>query len=103
MKKDKLCTTPVLSYPNFKLTFILTCVASKLAVGAVLSQVPDGAERSIAYASRQLNTAEQSYSSTEPGITCPSMGHKVLPLLSIRPTICGQDRSLRSVLPTKFC
>jgi transposase InsO family protein len=63
--KDKLCTTPVLAYPNFKLPFILTCDASKLAVGAVLTQVQDGAERSIAYASRQLNTAEQSYSATE--------------------------------------
>ena len=59
--KDKLCTTPVLAYPNFKLPFILTFDASKLAVGAVLSQVQDGAERPIAYASRQLNTAEQSY------------------------------------------
>ena len=62
---DKLCTTPMLAYPNFKLPFILTCDASKLAVGAVLSQVQDGAKRSIAYASRQLNTAEQSYSATE--------------------------------------
>ena len=63
--KDKLCTTPVMAYPNFKLPFILTCDASKLAVGAVLAQVQDGAERLIAYASRQLNTAEQSYSATE--------------------------------------
>jgi len=63
--KDKLCTTPVLAYQNFKLPFILTFDASKLAVGAVLSQVQDGTELSIAYASRQLNTAEKSYSATE--------------------------------------
>jgi len=63
--KDKLCTTPVLAYPNFDLPFILTCDASKLAVEAVLSQVQYDADRSIAYASRQLSIAEQSYSATE--------------------------------------
>ena len=59
--KDRLCTAPVLAYPNFDLPFILTTDASKLAVGAVLSQVQDGAERPIAYASRQMNTAERNY------------------------------------------
>jgi len=37
--KDRLCTNPVLAYPNFNLPFILTTDASKLAVAAVLSQV----------------------------------------------------------------
>ena len=32
--KDKLCTTPVLAYPNFKLPFILTTDASNIAVAA---------------------------------------------------------------------
>jgi hypothetical protein len=63
--KDKLCSTPVLGYPNFELPFILTTDASRLAVAAVLSQVQDGAERAIAYASRQLNGAEQAYSASE--------------------------------------
>ena len=63
--KDKLCTTHVLAYPNFKLPFILTTDASMTAVGAILSQVQDGAERPTAYASRQLNKAEQAYSATE--------------------------------------
>ena len=35
------------------------------AVGAMLSQVQDGVERPIAYASRQLNKAEEAYSATE--------------------------------------
>ena len=43
--KDRLCTSPVLAYPNFNLPFIMTTDASKLAVAAVLSQVQDGAER----------------------------------------------------------
>ena len=63
--KDKLCSTPVLAYPNFELPFILTTDASKVAVAAVLSQVQDGAERPLAYASRQLNGAEQAYSASE--------------------------------------
>ena len=60
-----LCTSPVLAYPNFNLPFILTTDASKHAVAAVLSQVQDGAERPIAYASRQMNTAVRIYSATE--------------------------------------
>ena len=63
--KDKLCTTPVLAYPNFELPFILTIDASKLAVAAVLSQVQDGVESPIAYASRQMNKTEQPYSASE--------------------------------------
>jgi len=35
--KDKLCTTPVLAYPNFELPFILNTYASKIAVAAILS------------------------------------------------------------------
>jgi len=60
--KERLCTTPVLAYPNFELPFILTTDASKVAIATILSQVQDGKERPIAYASRQLNTAEQNYS-----------------------------------------
>ena len=63
--KNKLYTTPVLAYPNFELPFILTVDASKLSVAAFLSQVQDAVERPIAYASRQLNRAEQSYSASE--------------------------------------
>ena len=35
--KDKLCTIPVLAYPNFKLPFILTTDASRTAVAAIRS------------------------------------------------------------------
>jgi len=63
--QNRLCTAPVLAYPHFDLPFILTTDASKLAVAAVLSQVQDSAERPIAYASREMTTAERNYSASE--------------------------------------
>jgi hypothetical protein len=55
----------VLGYPNFKLPLILTTDGSKAVIGAILSQIQDGVERPLAYASRQLNTVEQAYSANE--------------------------------------
>jgi len=63
--KSRLYSTSVLAYPNFKLPFILTTDASKVAIAAILSQVQDGVERPIAYASRQFNTAEKAYTTSE--------------------------------------
>jgi len=62
---EKLCTAPVLAYPNFDLPFILTTDASQVTVAAILSQVQNGVERPIAYASRQMNRAEKSNSASE--------------------------------------
>jgi hypothetical protein len=45
--KDRLSTTPVMGYPNFKLPFILSTDASKVAIVAILSQVQVGKERPI--------------------------------------------------------
>lgn len=61
----ELCSDHVLAYPDFDQQFILTTDASKVAVAAILSQVQDGQERPIAYASRQMNKAEQNYSASE--------------------------------------
>ena len=63
--KNKLCNTPVLAFPNFNLPFILTTDASKLGLAAILSQMQNGEERPVAYASRQMNRAESSYSASE--------------------------------------
>jgi hypothetical protein len=54
----------LLAYPNFKQPIILTD-ASKTAIGAILSQVQDEAEKPVACASRQTNTAQKRYSATE--------------------------------------
>ena len=63
--KDRLCTTPVLAYPDFSQPFILTTDASKVAVAAVLSQLQEGGERTLAYASRQLTKTEAVYFASE--------------------------------------
>lgn len=63
--KRKLLTAPILVYPDFTKPFILATDASKEAIGAVLSQVVDGEEHPVAYASRSLHQAERNYSVTE--------------------------------------
>lgn len=63
--KTILTTEPLLIYPDFSKKFILSTDASGIAIGAVLGQVINGTEHPIAYASRQLNSAERNYSVTE--------------------------------------
>lgn len=63
--RTALTTAPVLQYPDFTQSFVVTTDASNYAVGAVLSQGPIGKDRPVAYASRTLNKAEQRYSTTE--------------------------------------
>ena len=56
---------PILGYPDFSLEFILYVDASNFAIGMVLSQIQNGHEIVIAYASRTLNRSEQNLSATE--------------------------------------
>ena len=63
--KNSLISEPLLKYPNFEQPFILTTDASGFAMGAILSQKIKGECFPIAYASQQLNPAEQNYSATE--------------------------------------
>ena len=59
--KHKLCETPILAHPDFSKEFILDTDASDFAIGAVLSQVFDGQERVISYASKTLSKSERRY------------------------------------------
>ena len=63
--REALINPPVLAYPDFAEKFILTTDASGVGIGAVLSQIQNGQERVVAYASRTLNKAERNYSATE--------------------------------------
>jgi hypothetical protein len=64
--KEKLCSAPILVYPDFEREFILYTDASGYALGAVLSQADeDRKERVVYYASKTLTDAERNYSVTE--------------------------------------
>lgn len=60
--KEQLISPPVLAHFDVDSPTLLTCDASTAAVGAVLSQLQDGVERPIAFASRALSETEQRYS-----------------------------------------
>lgn len=61
--KTQLCSRPCLRPVNFNEEFILSVDASKIGLGAVLSQLDPktGVEYPCAYASRTLNDAEKKY------------------------------------------
>ena len=61
--KSALCTSPVLTSPNFQKEFILQTVASDRGVGAVLSQLDDqGDVKPVVYYSRKLLPQKEWYS-----------------------------------------
>ena len=61
MLKHKLTHAPVLSFPDFAIPFVLDTDASHCGIGTVQSQIIDGKETVIAYASRTLSKAEWKY------------------------------------------
>ena len=63
--KGSLIKTPVLAYPDFSKPFRLATDASELGLGAILSQIDDGIERVVGYASRTINKHERNYTITE--------------------------------------
>ena len=62
--KNALCTAPVLAYPRDDCEYILDTDASDVGVGSVLSQIQEGKERVVAFASKKLNRTQQRYSVT---------------------------------------
>lgn len=61
--KDMLQSSDLLVHFNPELPIVLSCDASSVGLGSVLShKMKDGSEKPIAYASRSLNKAEKNYS-----------------------------------------
>lgn len=60
-----MTSQPILAYPDFSKPFIIQTDASDVGVGAVLSQIQDGKEHPISYASETLDQTKRSYSATE--------------------------------------
>ncbi len=60
--KDALTSSPVMAFPHFDQPFTLSTDASNKAIGAVLSQIQDGKERVVAYASHVLTSTERKWS-----------------------------------------
>lgn len=63
--KNHLCSSPVLTVPDFSLPFTIYTDASDVGLGAVLTQQKENCEHVIAYASRALTAPEKNYSTTE--------------------------------------
>ena len=63
--KSLIIQPPILQFPNFESTFIITTDASDIAIGSVLSQIFEAGELPIAFASRTLTKAEKNYSVVE--------------------------------------
>lgn len=65
-KPSKLPTSaPILAHPTDTDLYILDTDASDFSIGSVLSQIQNGKELVISYASRALSTAEKNYSTTK--------------------------------------
>ena len=63
--KSKLLSPPILAYPDFKKDFVLETNASKLGLGAILSQrQEDNRLHPVAYASRSVSASEANYAIT---------------------------------------
>ena len=60
-----LISPPILAFPDFSKEFQIYTDASNYGIGAVLSQIQEGNEVVIAYASKHLSPAEMKYSTIE--------------------------------------
>jgi len=92
--KTALIWSPVLAMPNDCDPFLLDTDACDISIGAVLSQMQDGVERIIAYASRSLSKPERNYCVTRKellAVVC--YAHAFRPYLLGRQFVIRTDHS----------
>ena len=63
--KAYLTNVPIVRAPNWKLPFEVMCDTRDLAIGSVLGQSEEGKPYVVYYASKTLNEAQRSYTTTE--------------------------------------
>lgn len=90
--KEILCTYPVLGYPRYgsEDNFLLTTDGSGVGIGALLSQIQDGVERPLGYASVSFNKAQHKYTATERELAAVRFGIK-----HFRPFLFGRKFTIR--------
>ena len=98
--KEMLTPSALLVHYDPTKTLVLSCDASQYGVGAVLSQVCDGAEKPVAYASRTLTIAERNYSQLEKEGLALIFGVKKFHnyLFGRTFTLCTDHKPLQSLL-----
>ena len=89
--KQRLITAPILAFSDCSKPFLLDTYASHDGIGAVLSQVYEGTERVVAYASRSLTKAERKYCMTRKELLAV-----IVFIKQFRPYLLGQSFKLRT-------
>ena len=84
-------SAPVLGYPGPKLQYILDTDASVVGIGVVLSQIPKGEERVIAYYSKTLAPPKFNYY-----VTHRELSAVVNAVKHFRPYLYGTKFKLRT-------
>ena len=83
--KTRLCSPPILAYPDFSQPFHLQTDASQHAIGYILGQIIANKETVVSYGGRELNLAESRYSTTE----CEALA-VVDGIKRYQPYLCGR-------------
>lgn len=89
--KNSLANPQILAYPDFAKKFIITCDASKIGCGAVLSQIHNNTERPISFASRSFTKGESNKAPIEQELIAVHWAIK-----HFRPYVYGSSFLVRS-------